>query len=121
MSINPFSSLVLLMQLSSVQLCCLLFSSQLLNILFQLLTMFKLTAGISPNLFVLYVSQYIYLKSIYFNINRSNNRPLLVVTTSRKATDIWPSHLTIELLSDWLLKNGGGGGGGYRELTKIQQ
>ena len=31
MSINPFSSLVLLMQLSSVQLCCLLFSSQLLN------------------------------------------------------------------------------------------
>ena len=34
-----------------------------------------LTAGISPNLFVLYVSQYIYLKSIYFNIDRSNNRP----------------------------------------------
>ena len=34
----------------------------------------KLTAGISPNLFVLYV-QYIYLKSIYFNIDRSNNRP----------------------------------------------
>ena len=32
MSINPFSSLVLLMQLSSVQLSCLLFSSQLLNI-----------------------------------------------------------------------------------------
>ena len=32
MSINPLSSLVLLMQLSSVQLCCLLFSSQLLNI-----------------------------------------------------------------------------------------
>ena len=34
-----------------------------------------LTAGISPNLFVLYVSQYIYLKSIYFNIDRSNNGP----------------------------------------------
>ena len=33
MNINLFSSLVLLMQLSSVQLCCLLFSSQLLNII----------------------------------------------------------------------------------------
>ena len=36
-----------------------------------------------------------------------------MVTTGRKATDIWPSHLTIELLCDWLFKNWG-----YRELTK---
>ena len=51
------------------------------------MTMFKLTAGVFPNLFVLYVSRYIYLQIIYFKSFIHQLVEKVVLTTDRKATD----------------------------------